>query len=142
MQAELQINENITIASFELWFTSSRSSGPGGQHVNKTNSRVTLYWNIAGTTALDRRQKALVLRRLGSRVSGEGVLSISVEDSRSQHRNKEIARQRLAEIVNTALKVTKKRIPTRATRASQRRRLQDKRCRAATIKMRKTPSED
>ena len=104
----LQINSRIQIPSWEIVFTASRSGGPGGQHVNKTNSKITLHWSIQDTSVLSDIQKNRVLRNLGSRVNHEGVLLLHVEESRSQHRNKEIALERLKVLLLEALKVPKK----------------------------------
>ena len=111
------------IPGWELWFVASRAGGPGGQHVNTSSTRVTLMWNLCGTTALDEGQRARVQRRLATRVNSEGVLQISAEDERSQSANRDAARERLAALVSQALEVPKARRPTRPTRGSQERRL-------------------
>ncbi len=123
---DLQVKERITIPGWELWFTASRSGGPGGQHANKTNSRVTLHWRVESTTALTAAQRARVMARLATRIDDEGVLQISAEDERSQHRNRELARERLAALVRDALHVATRRRPTQPTRGSRERRLQAK----------------
>jgi ribosome-associated protein len=142
MEEPLPIGETHVIPGRELWFTASRAGGPGGQHVNKTSSRVTLHWNLSESDAFDAFQRARLLRRLSNRLSRNGIVLIHVDEYRSQHRNREIARQRLAELVLSALASKKKRIPTKASKAAKRRRLQKKRHRAETKKLRRHPSDD
>lgn len=131
MDGPLPIGEDLEIPAWELWFTASRSGGPGGQHANKTSSRVSLHWAIATTTALDEVQRRRVMRRLASRIDGDGVIAIHAEDTPSQHRNRELARQRLAELVTAALVPPTRRVATRPSRASQRRRVDAKKKRGA-----------
>lgn len=137
----LQINSRIQIPFWEIVFTASRSGGPGGQHVNKTNSRITLHWSIQDTSSLSEIQKKRVLKNLSSRVNHEGVLLFHVEESRSQHRNKEIALERLKNILLEALKVPKKRKPTKPSKASKERRLSDKKSRSTLKNLRKKITE-
>jgi ribosome-associated protein len=140
MEEDLQITDGITIPGSELRFTASRAGGPGGQHVNKTSTRVTLAWDVSATCALDDRQKARVMARLGGRIGKDGVMRVSAEDERSQHRNRQEARTRLAALVEQALHVPKKRIPTRPSKASKRRRVDEKKRRGAVKKLRSGPS--
>src|SRR5690625_6795939 len=97
----LQITPQLEIPDYEIWYTASRSGGPGGQHVNTTSSKITLHWSPADSGVLDDDQKQRIIRRLGSRINNDGVLLIDVSDHRSQHRNKEIAQDRLAELVRS-----------------------------------------
>lgn len=138
----LKINSRISIPSWEIIFTASRSSGPGGQHVNKTSSRITLHWSIRETSALTAIQKNRVLNNLSGRVTQEGVLQLHVEESRSQHRNKEIAKERLIVLLQGALKVSKRRQATKPTKASKKRRVDDKKSRGALKNLRKKVTED
>ena len=117
----------VVLPARELEFVASRASGPGGQAVNKTSSRITLRWNPAASGALTPAQKARVREKLGYRIGASGCLQVHVESERSQYRNREIARERLAELVARALRREKKRRATRPTRASRERRLEDKR---------------
>ncbi len=110
----------------ELSARATRSSGAGGQHVNKTSSRIQLSWNVRATVALDDAQKERILRKLASRLTEAGILTISVSDTRSQHRNREIAEARMTGIVRAALAVPKKRKATRPTRAAKEARLESK----------------
>lgn len=136
MEADLTVREGVVIPGWELWFVASRAGGPGGQHVNTSSTRVSLMWNLAGTTALDEVQRARVQRRLATRVNTEGVLQVSAEDERSQSANREAARERLAALVAQALEVPKARRPTRPTRGSQERRLTAKKQRGETKRQR------
>ena len=142
MSEELVIQAGITIPAWELWWTASRSGGPGGQHANKTSSRVTLHWSVANTAALTPTMKQRLERSLRSRLTGDGELLISVDTTRSQHQNRELARERLAEVVREGLKVQRRRVKTKPTRGSQRRRVDAKKARGDTKKMRKKPPQD
>ena len=122
----LQSAEAFEIPRDELTAKATRSSGAGGQHVNKTSSRVQLSWNVAESPALEDSQRARLFRKLASRLTADGVLTVSVSDTRSQHRNREIAEERLTELVRHALVVPKTRKPTRPTRAAKEKRLDSK----------------
>jgi len=139
---DLEVNPRLRIPGWELVFTASRSAGPGGQHANKTSSRVTLHWSVKDTSALSDYQKNRVLKRLGARLTQDGVLQIHVEDTRSQHRNKEVARERLKDLLLDSLKVQKKRKPTKPSKASKRRRMDTKKARGSLKKLRQKPPKD
>ena len=113
----------------ELKFRTSRSSGPGGQHVNKTESRVELLWKPGESKCLDEEQKLVVQARLGKRISGDGVLVLVSERYRSQHRNRAELVERFVPLVLNSLLPVKKRKPTRPTRASMEKRLREKKLR-------------
>lgn len=110
----------------ELSFRASRSSGAGGQHVNKVSSRVELRFDIADSSWLTYAQKSRIQEKLTSRITGQGELIVISERSRSQHQNKEDCIERFLELLNQALKPEKKRIPTRPSKASRLKRLQKK----------------
>jgi ribosome-associated protein len=122
----IRVNELVEIPRGEIEVRTSRSSGAGGQHVNKTSSRVELSWNIALSKALDDDQRARLLSRLASRLSEEGAIRVVASDTRSQLRNREAAEKRLAETIAKALIVPKKRKPTRRPRAANEARLTEK----------------
>ena len=107
-------------------FRFSRSSGPGGQHVNKTSSRVEISWNILKSIALTDEQRDLLMKKLGSRVSEEGAVRVVASETRSQLRNRQAAEQRLGELIAKSLTVQKKRKPTRKPRAANEARLTEK----------------
>ena len=136
---DLEINARITIPRWELTFTASRSTGPGGQHVNKTSSRITLHWSLETSSAFSGYQKDRIRRKLRGRLTQDGILQIHVEDTRSQHRNKEVALERLKEMLVDALIIPKRRKPTRPTKASKKRRVDTKKARGSLKKLRKKP---
>ena len=136
------MREDLIIPASEMWFTSSRSSGPGGQHVNKTSSRVSLHWNAAESSALTSEQRERLMERLAPRISKQGVLQIDVDTHRSQHRNRQTARQRLAELVRDALAEPKKRVPTKTPARANQRRLEEKSRRGTVKQLRKPPTTD
>jgi ribosome-associated protein len=115
------------VPSSELVTRVSRSSGAGGQHVNKTSSRVEVSWNIRESRALTPEQRERLLQRLASRLSVDGSVRVVASDTRSQLRNRELAEARLTELVRRALIIPKKRKPTRPTRGSREARLEAKR---------------
>ena len=116
----------LTIPRAELEFRTSRSSGAGGQHVNKTSSRVEISWNILKSMVLSQEQRDLLMTKLGSRVSEEGAVRVVASDTRSQFRNRQAAEQRLGDLIAKSLTVQKKRKPTRKPRAANEARLTEK----------------
>ncbi|WP_372774875.1 alternative ribosome rescue aminoacyl-tRNA hydrolase ArfB [Mangrovibacterium sp.] len=121
---------HIPDLSSEMVFQSSRSSGPGGQNVNKVNSRVELRFDLINSNLLNEQQKTILLRKLASRVTNDGILILASQEDRSQLRNKELVVIRFYEILQQALKPVRKRRATRPTRASVERRIQAKKVRA------------
>jgi ribosome-associated protein len=122
----LEVNESLSIPRGELEVKVSRSSGAGGQHVNKTSSRVEIFWNVKTSRVLSEEQRARLLDRLASRLSTDGSIRVVASDMRSQSRNRELAEERLVETVRRALLVPKKRRPTKPTRAAKEARLESK----------------
>jgi len=104
----------------------SRSSGAGGQHVNKTSSRVEIFWNIARSPTLTEEHRARLQSKLGGRLTKEGSVRVVASDMRSQSRNRELAEERLADLIRRALIVPRKRRPTKPTRAAREARLESK----------------
>jgi len=137
---DLEVSPGLTISAPELRWKFSRSSGPGGQHVNTSDSRVQLSWNIAESTALDDEQREVLLARLGRRLVA-GAITVTVSQQRSQLRNRETALQNLADLVRDALAPPgAARRPTRPTRGSARRHLAAKKQRSATKQQRQRPT--
>jgi len=128
--SDLEVQPGLVIPGEELRETASRSSGPGGQHVNKASTRVTLRWNVGASRSLAPARRARLLERLAPRLTRRGELIVHVSRHRSRARNRELARERLAERVREALRSEPPRHPTRPTRASRQRRLERKRRRA------------
>ena len=140
MEEALTINAAVIIPGGELRFTASRSGGPGGQHVNTTSSRVSLHWNVRATGALTWIQKNQLLHRLANRISADGVLTVTVDTERSQHANRQIARDRLAEMVRKALVKPKRRVPTKIPKGAKEKRLRAKAKRSSLKQQRSNPA--
>jgi ribosome-associated protein len=133
---ELRINPRLSIPLAEIELRTSRSSGPGGQHANVTASRVEAVFDVAASQALDEHQRARLLERAGATVTAVA------QDARGQSRNRELALQRLAGKIAAALAVPRHRRPTRPTRASKRRRLDQKRRTGERKRNRRRPGGD
>ena len=124
----------------ELHFKAVRSSGAGGQHVNKVSSKVELYFDLATSVAFTEKEKQLLLKNLSNRINKEGVLKIYSSESRSQHTNKEKVVKRLFKIIEKGLIVPKKRRPTKMSRAQKIKRLDNKTKHATKKILRKKPT--
>ena len=112
--------------SSEIWFSTRRSSGKGGQHVNKTESRVSLYFSVSDSSLLSENQKSLIIKNLEGKLSQDFQLQIDVEESRSQLKNKKVAIERFYNLLEKALFVPKKRKETKPSKAAIKRRLNAK----------------
>lgn len=113
MSDGLEITRAKTIPRSELIVRATRAGGPGGQHVNTSSTRVEVLWNVRESKALDEDQRRRVTERLASRIDDQGFVRVVASDTRSQHRNRQAAEARLAELIRKALAVRKKRVPTR-----------------------------
>jgi ribosome-associated protein len=125
----IDIHPTLSIPLGELVLRASRSSGPGGQHVNTSSTRIELTWDIAASNSLDDEVRARLLAVLAPRLGGGSVLRIVALGERSQARNRADAIARFQDIVRRAAAVPRRRRATKPTRASQERRLRDKKAR-------------
>ena len=132
----LRITDTIAIQDWELTENCVRASGPGGQNVNKVATAVELRFEAATSPSLTGPVKARLRRLAGRRWTNEGALILQCDETRSQARNRDIARDRLAELIKKALTPPKRRIPTRPTLGSKKRRLKSKKVRGEVKAMR------
>jgi ribosome-associated protein len=132
----LPIRENLSLPLDEIELRTSRSSGPGGQHANVTASRVEAVFDVQASETLSESQKARICARLGPRVTA------AAQDTRSQHRNRDLALTRLADRLASALELRRPRTKTRPTPASQRRRVDAKKRRGDIKRGRRRPDTD
>jgi ribosome-associated protein len=121
------VRENLNIPEGELSFTTSRSSGPGGQNVNKVNTRVTLLWNVAESPSISDEQRALLRERLAGRTNREGVLRVVSQRHRTQWANREAALRRFADLIADALSEATPRVQVTLPATANKRRLESKR---------------
>ena len=131
----IQVTRTVAIPVSEIELRFSRSSGPGGQHAQKSETRVEAIFDVEASSALSPVQKARVIRKAGP------VLRAVAQDERSQLRNRELAIERLVESLREALRVPRPRRPTKPTRASRQRRLEQKRRRGETKQLRRKPED-
>ncbi|MFT5268358.1 MAG: ribosome-associated protein [Acidimicrobiales bacterium] len=130
----IEINHSLVVPDAELDWKYTTSGGPGGQHANRSSTRVQLTWNIAESAVISDATRNQLLMKLGD------VVRVDVDDHRSQLRNKDLAAERLAEKVRAALVRQRRRKATKPSRGSQRRRLDGKKQRSNTKKLRQKPS--
>lgn len=126
----------------ELTFRSDPSGGPGGQHANRSATRVTLTWRPVDSTAFSEQELSRLLERLAPRLSREGLLRLRSSEERSARRNREECLRILGELLRKALAPRKRRVATRPSRASRERRLEEKRRRSRTKETRRPPAEE
>jgi len=129
----IRVTRSVSIPLAEIELRFSRSSGPGGQHAQKTETRVEALFDVERSTALTPRQKQRVVRKTGP------VLRAVAQDERSQARNRELAVERLAGVLRDALHVERARVPTRPSKAAVERRLEQKKRRAEVKRLRRPP---
>ena len=127
----IQVNARSKVPLGELEFRFSRSGGPGGQHANRSETRVELLFDVGRSPSLSDAQRAQIRARLGHLIDKEGVLHLSSDSSRSQHQNREEVIARLERLLREALRPRKKRRPTRPSRAAKEKRLEEKKRQSA-----------
>ena len=126
----ININDQLSIPQDELSFTASRSSGPGGQHVNKVSTRVTLRFDVTNSPSLTLEQKELIFVQLATRISKEGVLRVVSQQTRSQAANRQLATERFVQLLQDALRQKPERKPTKVSAVAKEKRLADKKHRS------------
>ena len=138
---DVHVAPGVVIPAGELSWRFSRSSGAGGQHVNTSDSRVELSWDLGRSNVLDQAQRARARRRLGAALV-DGTLTVTASERRSQLRNREAAMERLAALVAGAIEPPPPpRRPTRPSKAAQRRRVEEKKRRGETKRLRRPPAD-
>lgn len=125
------------IPSNEMVFTASRSSGPGGQNINKVNTKVELRFNINKSMVLTKNEKLLLFERLKKKINTDGVLIVVSQSERTQLMNKKKAKEKFLNLLSKALKENSQRISTKPSKASKKKRLDAKKKRSSTKKLRK-----
>ncbi|KSU66442.1 alternative ribosome rescue aminoacyl-tRNA hydrolase ArfB [Arthrobacter sp. NIO-1057] len=139
---DLRVNESLLIPSAELTWNFSRSAGPGGQHVNTSDSKAELSWGVSASRSLSAWQRQRLLEKLGSRLIA-GALVVRSSEERSQWRNRQLAMEKMARLINHALAPdAPRRKATKPTKGSQRRRLNAKSNRSMTKELRRKPTQD
>lgn len=138
----VKISDALEIPDRELAYEFSRSPGPGGQNVNKVSTQVTVCFNVGDSAVLDAAQKSLLGRRLGHRITKEGVLRVTARRHRTQSANRRAAEERLAELISTALRPKRLRIATQVPRRARRVRVEDKRRRSQVKQRRRRPPSE
>lgn len=124
---DLVVTGSLRIPRAEIRLRFSRSGGPGGQHVNKVESRVEAVFDIRTSPSLSEQQRSRLLKRLGPYLDQEGMLHVVAQESRSQWENRERALDKLAAVIREGLKTQKRRVPTVPTRSSREQRIEAKR---------------
>jgi ribosome-associated protein len=133
----IRVNGRVVIPRTEVVIQASRSGGPGGQHVNTSSTRIEVRWNLLASGALSAEEKRRASEKLASRMDADGTIRITSSESRSQHRNRELAEERLAETVRRALVIPKARRKTRKPRGAVEERLRLKKERGEKKKQRR-----
>ncbi len=140
--AQIVIAEDLVIPADEVRFRFSRAGGPGGQHVNRTETRVELLFDVARSPSLTEAQRTRLLHRLAGVIDGEGVLRVVAATARSQLANRQAALERFRELLRAALRQRKRRLPTHPSLAARQARLEAKRARSRIKQARRPVQEE
>lgn len=135
--SDLKRPMEISIPPAEIKFSFARSSGPGGQNVNKVNSKAILSWNVENTDAISSAHRLRFLKLFGAKVNQDGFVILSSEESRDQKRNIDICKEKLYDMLQKSYREGKKRRPTKPTKASKEKRFKEKRQRSEIKRNRK-----
>jgi len=138
----IKVTDDISIREEDVVLTFSRSSGPGGQKVNKTSTRVTVHFDVTNSDSLTDQQKKRILKRLAGRVTKEGVVRVASQKFRTQKANRKAALEKLAELLSNALKTKPKRRKTSIPLRAKQHRLDQKKRRSRLKQQRKPPTAD
>jgi ribosome-associated protein len=133
---------NLDTFYSELTFQTARSSGPGGQHVNKTETKVAVSWHIENSNAITASQKATLLYKLSNKINADGTIQLTEQSDRSQLRNKELVKRKLVALIEKALTPTVKRLPTHIPKGVVAARKKAKAIRGEVKSLRQKPSLD
>ena len=133
---------DIELLQNELEFSAVRSGGPGGQHANKVSSKVVVLFDIENSKALSEKERMRLLEKLSSKLNKKNQIMMTCDESRSQHKNKQIVTDRLMTLLKDALKVSKKRIPTKVGKSEKARRMEAKKKRGLKKSLRQKPKLD
>ena len=142
MTRAVRVNRTLTIPAAEIELRFSPSGGPGGQHANRSSTRVDVAWNVEESAVLGPRQRARIKARLANRIDSSGTLRVSSDEQRSQMRNREEALRRLGELVAGALRVERRRVATKPHASAVERRIAAKRRRSDLKRARRAPHDD
>jgi ribosome-associated protein len=138
----VRITDDLTIPEDELGFDYARSSGPGGQNVNKVETKVTLRFDLRASASLNEEQKERIGEELGTRITKDGILRVTSQRHRTRKANQNATIERFAELLAAALEERAPRRPTRVPRKARQKRLEDKRRRSRTKQLRSRPPEE
>jgi len=138
----IRVNDDVAIDEAELRFEFARSSGPGGQNVNKVETKVRLLFDLGNTRSLSPEQRARIEEQLATRITKAGVLHVTSQRHRSREANRRTAVERFTELLANALEEEEPRVPTRTPRVQRKRRLESKRRRAQKKALRSRPDDD
>ena len=142
LESYIVLSHSLKIPTAELQFKTSRSGGPGGQNVNKLETRVEVLFDVANSPSLSNTARQRLLDKLTSLLDSSGILHVVAQDTRSQWKNKQLAIERLKDLLKSALIIRKKRIATRPTHAAQENRLRTKKTRSQIKRLRRVSIED
>ena len=138
----IRIDRHFTLDESELEFRATTAQGPGGQHVNRSQTRVELLWNVRESPSLSERQRSRILSELSTRISRDGVLRVSSQKHRSQARNREATVERLVELLTAALHEDPPRKKTKPSRAAKKKRVDEKKKQGEKKRMRGVVRDD